>query len=167
MKKIVPEKLKKGDEIRVIAPSRNMTLLSDETMNIATSRLEELGFKVTFGKNVNKSMNDVYCCGTIEERIEDLHDAFRDKNVKAILTVIGGFNVNQILHYIDFDLIKNNPKIICGFSDITALLNAIYCKTGLVSYYGPHYSSFGMKNGPGSNYLDMHKNYRELISKPF
>ncbi len=147
MKKIVPEKLKKGDEIRVIAPSRNMTLLSDETMNIATSRLEELGFKVTFGKNVNKSMNDVYCCGTIEERIEDLHDAFRDKNVKAILTVIGGFNVNQILDYIDFDLIKNNPKIICGFSDITALLNAIYCKTGLVSYYGPHYSSFGMKNG--------------------
>ena len=147
MKKIVPEKLKKGDEIRVIAPSRNMTLLSDETMNIATSRLEELGFKVTFGKNVNKSMNDVYCCGTIEERIEDLHDAFRDKNVKAILTVIGGFNVNQILDYIDFDLIKNNPKIICGFSDITALLNAIYFKTGLVSYYGPHYSSFGMKNG--------------------
>ena len=110
MKKIIPEKLKKGDEIRIIAPSRSMSLLSDETISIATKRLEDLGFKVTFGKNVGMSINDVYCCGTIEERIEDLHEAFSDKNVKAILTVIGGFNVNQILDYIDYDLIKNNPK---------------------------------------------------------
>ena len=147
MKKIIPEKLKKGDEIRIIASSRSMSLLSDETISIATKRLEDLGFKVTFGKNVGMSINDVYCCGTIEERIEDLHEAFSDKNVKAILTVIGGFNVNQILDYIDYDLIKNNPKIICGFSDITALLNSIHKKTGLVTYYGPHYSSFGMKKG--------------------
>ena len=147
MEKIIPAKLKKGDEIRVIAPSRSMTILNNETINIATNRLEELGFKVTFGKNVNKQTDEIYGCATIEERIEDLHDAFRDTNVKAILTVIGGFNVNQILDYIDYDLIKDNPKIICGFSDITALLDAIYTKTGLVTYYGPHYSSFGMKNG--------------------
>ena len=54
MKNIIPDKLKKGDEIRVIAPSRSMSLLNDETINIATKRLEDLGFKVTFGKNVYK-----------------------------------------------------------------------------------------------------------------
>lgn len=147
MNKIFPEKLKKGDEIRVIAPSRSMSLLNDETMSIATARLSEMGFKVTFGKNVNNTINNVFCCASIEDRVNDLHDAFRDKKVKAILTVIGGYNVNQILDYIDYELIKENPKIICGFSDITALLHAIYTKTGLVTYYGPHYSSFGMKKG--------------------
>jgi len=147
MKKIIPDKLKKGDEIRIIAPSRTMKLLSDETINIAKERLEDLGFKVTFGKNVYNDMDIKYQCASIADRIEDLHDAFKDNNVKAILTVIGGFNCNQLLDYIDYDLIKNNPKIICGYSDITALLNAIYTKTGLITYYGPHFSSFGMKKG--------------------
>lgn len=70
-----------------------------------------------------------------------------EKNVKAILTVLGGFNVNQILDDIDYEIIKKNSKIICGYSDITALLIAIYKKTGLVTYYGPHFSTFGMKYG--------------------
>ena len=144
---IIPQKLKKGDEVRVIAPSRSINLLSEETMELATKRLEELGLIVTFGKNVNKVFDANYTCATIEDRVNDLHEAFMDKNVKAVLTVIGGFNVNQILDYIDYDIIKNNPKILCGFSDITALLDAIYAKTGLVTYYGPHYSSFGMKKG--------------------
>ena len=147
MERIIPSKLKKGDEIRVIAPSRSMNILSADTIDLATKRLEELGFKVTFGKNVRKEIDENYNCASIEDRVEDLHDAFKDTNVKAILTVIGGFNVNQILDYIDYELIQSNPKIICGFSDITALLNAIYTKTGLVTYYGPHYSSFGMKKG--------------------
>jgi len=147
MKKIIPERLKQGDEIRVIAPSRSFNLLSEDTINIATKRLEDLGFKVTFGKNIKDEFSEYYCCGTIKSRVEDIHDAFRDKNVKAILTTIGGFNVNQILDYLDYDLIKNNPKIICGFSDITALATAITAKTGLVTYSGPHYSSFGMKKG--------------------
>lgn len=147
MDKIIPNKLKVGDEIRVIAPSRNMNLLSDETIKIAVQSLENIGFKVTFGKNVNKKINDIYMCASVNDRISDLHDAFEDKNVKAILTVIGGFNVNQILDDIDYELIKNNPKIICGFSDITALLSAIYKKTGLITYYGPHFSTFGMKYG--------------------
>lgn len=147
MNKIIPEKLKKGDEVRIIAPSRSMNILSEETINIATKRLEDLGLKVTFGKNVNKVFDENYGCASIEDRVSDLHDAFKDKNVKAILAVIGGFNINQLLDYIDYDLIKNNPKIICGYSDITALTNAIYAKTGLVTYSGPAYSSFGMKKG--------------------
>jgi len=104
-----------------------------------------MGFKLTFGKNVE--LCDSFTSSSIEARIEDLHEAFADKNVKAIFTVIGGFNSNQLLSHIDYDLIKNNPKIFCGFSDITALSNAIYAKTGLVTYSGPHYSSFGMKYG--------------------
>lgn len=147
MEKIISQKLKKGDEIRVIAPSRSMKVLKDDVIKLATKRLEELGFKITFGKNVMNSINDDFKCATIEERVKDLEDAFQDRNVKAILTVIGGYNVNQILDYIDYEIIKNNPKILCGFSDITALSNAIYAKTGLITYYGVHFSSFGMKYG--------------------
>ena len=86
-------------------------------------------------------------CTSVEHRVEDLNQAFKDINVKAILTVIGGFNSNQLLNYIDYEAIKQNPKILCGFSDITALSNSIYTKTGLVTYSGPHYSSFGMVKG--------------------
>ena len=143
---MIPDKLKYGDEIRVIAPSRSMAIISEETINLAKERLENEGFKVTFGKNVMKIDED-FKCASIEDRINDLHDAFKDNNVKAILTVIGGFNSNQLLDYIDYELIKNNPKIFCGFSDITAMSNSIYAKTGLVTYSGVHFSSFGMKKG--------------------
>lgn len=143
---MIPEKLKAGDEVRIIAPSRSMVILGEDCKKIATERLEALGLKVTFGKYVMEADED-YLCASIEHRAEDLNEAFRDKNVKAILTVIGGFNSNQILDYIDYELIKQNPKIFCGFSDITALSNAIHSKTGLVTYSGPHYSSFGMQKG--------------------
>lgn len=134
-----------GDEIRVIAPARSMKLLGADCIEIANKRFEELGFKLTFGKHVMEA--DDVMSSSIESRIEDLHEAFADKNVKAIITVIGGFNSNQIISHIDYELIKNNPKILCGFSDITALTNAIYAKTGVTTYSGPHYSSFGMKKG--------------------
>lgn len=147
MNKIIPDKLKIGDEIRVIAPSRTMSILSDNVIKSAKEKLENIGFKVTFGKNVSKSIGEDYKCASILDRANDLNEAFKDKNVKAILTAIGGYNVNQILDYIDYNLIKRNPKILCGFSDITALTNAIYAKTGMVTYSGPHFSSFGMKKG--------------------
>ncbi|MFZ3054774.1 MAG: S66 peptidase family protein [Minisyncoccales bacterium] len=143
MNKIYPQKLKKGDEIRVIAVSRSFSILSEEVIKIANERLSELGFKVTFGKYIMES--DEFFSSSIESRIKDLHDAFLDKNVKAVFTVIGGYNANQILRYIDWDIIKNNPKIFCGFSDVTALNNSIYHKTGLVNYSGTHYSTFGQK----------------------
>ena len=143
---MIPEKLKIGDEVRVIAPSRSMKILGKDCIDIATKRLEELGLKVSFGKHVMEADDD-YMCTDAVSRAEDLNEAFSDKNVKAILTVIGGFNSNQILRYIDFENIKNNPKIFCGFSDITILSDSIYAKTGLVTYSGPHFSSFGMKKG--------------------
>lgn len=143
---MIPNKLKVGDEVRVIAPSRSMAILGEDCKKIATERLEALGLKVSFGKYVMEADED-YMCGSVKHRAEDLNEAFRDKNVKAILTVIGGFNSNQILDYIDYEAIKQNPKVFCGFSDITALSNSIHAKTGLVTYSGPHYSSFGMLKG--------------------
>lgn len=143
---MIPNKLKPGDEVRVIAPSRSMAILGEDCKKLATERLEDLGLKVTFGKHVMEADPD-YFAASKEARVEDLNDAFRDPNVRAILTVIGGFNSNQILDYIDYEAIKNDPKIFCGFSDITALSNAIHAKTGVVTYSGPHYSSFGMLKG--------------------
>ncbi len=102
-----------------------------------------MGFKVSFGKHLEEI--DDFSSSPINSRIEDLHNAFSDKNVKAILTVIGGHNSNQLLDYIDWELIRNNPKILCGFSDITALNNSILAKTGLVTYSGSHYSTFSQK----------------------
>jgi muramoyltetrapeptide carboxypeptidase LdcA involved in peptidoglycan recycling len=142
---MIPVKLKKGDEVRVIAPSTSHSILSQENIALSTYRLEQLGLNVTFGKNINEQ-NSLFT-SSIEARIEDLHDAFRDPNVKMVLTTIGGYQANQLLSYIDYDLLRNNPKIFCGYSDITALGNAILAKTGLVTYSGPHFSSFGMVKG--------------------
>lgn len=142
---MLADRLKPGDEIRVIAPSRSMAIIKGEQLRIAQERLNRLGFTVTFGKNAE--VHDAFFSSSIEERVDDLHDAFADPNVKGILTVIGGYNANQLLKYIDFELIKSNPKVFCGFSDITALQGAIYRKTGLISYSGPHFSSFGVKHG--------------------
>ncbi len=139
----IPDKLQKGDEIRVIAPSRSATILSEEGMEQAKKRLEDLGFVVTFGKHIFES--DLQFSSTIEHRVEDIHDAFRDKKVKGILTVIGGFNSNELLPYLDYDLIKDNPKILCGYSDITALAAAITTKADFITYSGPHFSSFQME----------------------
>ena len=143
MKIIIPEKLKTGDEARVVAPSMSLSLLSEQTKQIANQRFADLGLKLSFGKHIKKT--DDFGSSSAQSRVEDLHNAFANKNVKAIITVIGGQNSNQLLQYLDWDLIKNNPKIFCGFSDITALNNAIFAKTGLVNYSGPHYSSFGQK----------------------
>jgi muramoyltetrapeptide carboxypeptidase LdcA involved in peptidoglycan recycling len=140
---MIANKLQLGDEIRVIAPARSLGIVSQELRDIATVRLNEMGFKVTFGRHVEEK--DDFNSSSVQSRIEDLHEAFADPNVRGILTVIGGFNSNQLFDYIDWELIARNPKVICGFSDITALNNAIYAKTGLVTYSGPHYSSFGQK----------------------
>ncbi len=143
---IVPKKLVRGDHIRVVAPSRSMSIISNEVRDIAIDRLKLYGdFSISYGKHIEET--DELNSSSIKSRVDDLHDAFQDTSVKAVLTGIGGYNTNQLLRYIDFDLIKNNPKILCGFSDITILSNAITAKTGVVTYSGPHFSSWGMKKG--------------------
>lgn len=147
MQKIVPAKLAAGDEIRVVAPARGIRIIGQESREIAAQRFATLGLKVSFGSNTTDENWDMTGSSPIEDRIADIHEAFADKNVKAVFTIIGGANSNQLLPYLDYELIKANPKIFCGFSDITALLNGIYAMTGLETYSGPHYSSFGMMHG--------------------
>lgn len=142
---MIPPKLKKGDGVRIIAPARSLALpwISKELVMLAQKRLENLGLMVSFGKHVYEY--DEFGSSSIEHRIEDVHDAFSDDSVQLILTVIGGYNSNQLLRHIDYDLIRSHPKILCGYSDITALATAIYARTGLVTYSGPHFFNFGQK----------------------
>ena len=142
---MIANKIKKGDEVRVIAPSGSLARLDDNNFKIAKERLESLGLTVTISKNAYNV--DKYGTSSIDERIQDIHEAFLDKNVKMIICAIGGYSVIQILDKIDYELIKNNPKIIVGYSDNTALLNAIYTKTGLVTYLGPNFADFAVKLG--------------------
>lgn len=142
---VIPAKLKAGDEVRVIAPacSRAMIMEHDHTQWI-NQRFHKMGLKLTFGDHVDE--DDEFRSSSIDSRLTDLHAAFADPDVSGILTVIGGFNSNELLPYLDWDLIRANPKVLCGYSDITALSNAIYARTGLVTYSGPHWSSFGMRD---------------------
>jgi len=96
-----------------------------------------------FADNVEEV--DEFDSSCIESRVADLHQAFSDTSVKAVFAAYGGYNSNQLLRYIDWDIIRNNPKMFVGFSDTTALQNAIFAKTGLVTYSGPTYSRFGQK----------------------
>ncbi|HAT74402.1 MAG TPA: LD-carboxypeptidase [Candidatus Moranbacteria bacterium] len=140
-----PKKLKKGDTVQIVAPASSLGIISQENREIANQRFQKMGLKLIFGKHVEEI--DEFNSSSIESRIEDLHEAFRNPKVKAVLCVIGGFNSNQLLEYIDWNLIKNNPKIFCGYSDITALGNAIFTKTGVVNYSGPAYATFSEKKG--------------------
>lgn len=143
---VFPAKLKPGDSVAIVAPSSSLSIISKEVREYAKRTLI-----TAFGLNVKYMPNclkvDVCATASVDDRLTDLHAAFADPTVKAILTVIGGFTCNHLLSRIDYDLIKKNPKILCGFSDITALSLAIFAQTGLVTYSGPHFSTFGMKEG--------------------
>lgn len=138
---MIPPKLKKGDEIRIIAPSGSLTRVRTDVLERSLAYLDENGFRVTYSTNCREM--DSFSSSSVESRAADLHEAFADPDVKAVMACIGGFNVNQILPYIDYDLIRANPKILCGYSDITALLNAVYARTGLVTYHAPHLAALG------------------------
>lgn len=111
---------------------------------VIDERFESLGLEVTFGAHVDE--RDEFDSSPIDARVADLHAAFADPDVAAVLTVIGGFNSNELLPYLDWDLIGDNPKTFCGYSDITVLQNAMFAMAGLVTYSGPNWSSFGMRD---------------------
>ncbi|MFE3452217.1 S66 peptidase family protein [Nonomuraea sp. NPDC059194] len=145
MDAIFPRKLHEGDVIRVVAPARSRAMVMEhDHTGLIESRFAELGLTVSYGRHVDE--RDALDSSSIASRVADLHEAFADPSVAAILTVIGGFNCNELLPYLDWELIRANPKIVCGYSDITALQNAILARTGLVTYSGPHWSTFGMRD---------------------
>jgi muramoyltetrapeptide carboxypeptidase len=129
---IKPEKIKNGETICIIAPSGNVD--KDKILNSA-EYFKSLGYKVKFGKNVFNQ--DRYLAGKDEERISDLEEAFNDKDVNAIICARGGYGALRIAEKINYNIIRNNPKIFCGYSDITALSLMILKRTGLVTYSSP------------------------------
>lgn len=142
---MIPNRLKKGDKIMVIAPSGSLARLDNKNFEIAKQRFEELGLEVIISPNAYNV--DEYSTSTIEERVSDLHMAFSNEDIKMVICAIGGYSVIQILDKLDYDLIKKNPKIIIGYSDNTALLNAIYKMTGITTYLGPNFTDFAVKQG--------------------
>lgn len=147
MKVIKPQKLRKGDTIVVISPSGAVPNELKNQFDRGIKFLENLGLKVRIGKNALKQY--YYSSGTVAERLDDIHNAFADKEVKAIIMSLGGNSANHLLEDLDFDLISNNPKIFCGISDGTTLLDPIFLKTGLVTYHGPDLIfTFGLPMSP-------------------
>ena len=136
---LIPQKLKKEDVIGVVAPSNPIIGENIEELEQAKKIIEEAGFKVKYSKNLFSNTNGY--SSTAREKAEDINEMFRDKNVKMIWCAKGGQNSNSTFEYLDYELIKNNPKIICGYSDITSLTNIITAKTGLVTFSGTNFKT--------------------------
>ncbi|MGA2245590.1 MAG: S66 peptidase family protein [Verrucomicrobiota bacterium] len=149
--RLLPDKLRAGDEIRVLALSRSIGGLkqypgiSDADVDYARQALESLGLRVSFGQHVME--NNGHLTTSVAARLADLYEALDDSKVKGILAVTGGIGAIQLLDTLDFSQVAAHPKILCGYSDITFLCNAIYARTGIVTYYGPHFSTFMMRKG--------------------
>lgn len=143
MNLIKPKKLEKGDTISIIAPSGGVE--SDENLLRATAYLKSLGYNVKWGKNVLKT--NKYLAGTDNERLEDLHNAFKDKEINAIIALRGGYGAIRLINKIDYNLIKQNPKIFAGYSDITGLSAMLLKHSGLITYSAPMINGdFGIKS---------------------
>ena len=136
---IIPEKLKRGDTIGVIAPSSPIVGDNIEELDQAKEIIEKLGFKVKYSKNIFSNTNNYSATAT--EKADDINEMFADKEVKMIWCAKGGNNSNSTFEYIDYDNIKKNPKIVCGFSDITSLTNMITEKTVLVTFNGTNFKT--------------------------
>lgn len=143
MNLIKPKKLNKGDKIGIIALS---SIVRDkENVLRAKKYFEGKGYKVELSKNVFSKNR--YLAGTDEEKIEELHRFFKDPEIKMILAARGGYGTIRLLEKIDWELIKKNPKIFAGYSDLTAIEAMLYKKCGLISFYAPHaQSDFGCGN---------------------
>jgi muramoyltetrapeptide carboxypeptidase len=130
--KNLPKSLKKGDTIGIIAPAG---ILTEKRVEQAIEEVERLGYRVKLGKNILKTYG--YLAGTDQERLDDLHEMFADKSVSMIWCGRGGYGCTRLLDSIDYKLIKSNPKIFMGYSDITALHNAFYQCADLITFHGP------------------------------
>ncbi|MBD9158306.1 MAG: LD-carboxypeptidase, partial [Clostridiales bacterium] len=125
-----PDRLKIGDKIGVIAPSAPVIGDNIEEIERAKAIIENKGYEVVFSKNLFLNTNGY--SATAKEKAEDLNNMFEDSEIKMIWCAKGGENSNSMFEYMNFDMIKENPKIICGYSDITSITNIITEQTGLI-----------------------------------
>lgn len=146
MKTIKPNSLKAGDLLGVVACSTPITGLSEDARKRAYQRIGELGFRVKEAPNCRQENG--HSAGSIQERVDALHEMFKNPEIAGILSFWGGFQSHQLLEYLDFDLIRKNPKPFIGYSDTTALQIAIHTMTGLVSFSGPAVVTFSKPELP-------------------
>lgn len=141
-KKILPPRLKIGQKIGIIAPADPVAgICSDEDKERGYKYLRNKGFLIVEGDSMMEVARK-HTAGSISLRINDIHNFIERDDIGCIMAFWGGFNTNQLLDYLDYDLIKSNPKIIIGYSDVTALTTAITTKTGIVTFSGPGAISF-------------------------
>lgn len=128
--------LKKNDKVMIISPSASIRDVPDMEDQLARGEkiLKDLGLQVVYGENAKGKL--LYKSGTREERLNDLHKSFTDPEIKAVFCTQGGENSNELLPFIDWELIRKNSKFFFGSSDITVLMNAFYAKTGILSFHG-------------------------------
>lgn len=142
MNLIKPKKLNLNDKIGIIAPAGAVD--SEVQALKAKEFFENLGYKIVFGKNIFNKKN--YLAGTDAEKLEDLHNFFLDPEIKAIFCLRGGYGSIRLINKINYNLIKNNPKIFAGYSDITALCTMFLKRAGLITYHAPMFQSdFGVE----------------------
>src|SRR5215203_4089784 len=118
---MIPAKLRPGDEVRVVSPAVSLGFIPEDQRAMARERFEALGLRCSFSRNVE--VLDRFDSSPVEARVSDLHEAFADSGVRGVITTL------------------------CGYTDITALATAIHARTGLVTYSGPHFTTFGMRRG--------------------
>lgn len=130
---VKPRVLRPGDTVGLITPS---TYVADpDKLILAERTITHFGLKMKMGANVRKRTG--YLGGSVQERLDDLHAMFRDPEVNAVFAIRGGYGSPQLLDRIDYGLIRSNPKVFLGYSDITALHLAIHRKAGLLTFHGP------------------------------
>ena len=151
--------LKQGDTIGIYSPSKPASVLAKARYERGKARLQALGFTIKEGLLTGKS--DTYRSGTPKERAQELNDLLRDPTVKMILPTMGGTNANSMLPYIDYAALQQTPKILVGLSDVTAILLAIYAKTGIPVFYGPSVASTFGEFPPFVNYTEQY--FKELF----
>ncbi len=127
-----PRRLRAGDLIGMATPG---SYVPDSALEKAVRNAEGMGFRVKLAKNIRAKRG--YNAGTDAQRLEDLHGLFADKEVAGIWCARGGYGCTRLLPLLDFSLIRRNPKVIMGYSDVTALLSAIFQETGLITFHGP------------------------------
>lgn len=130
---MLAKSLVKSDKIGVVAPSGPYKEKYRDNFERATKLLELMGYELVFSKNLFETSEESSV--DAQKRADDINEMFANKDIKAIICLQGGDNANAVLPLLEYDLIKKNPKIFMGLSDITTILNAIYTKTGLVTYH--------------------------------
>ena len=131
-----PRRLRPGDQVGLITPA---SYIDDEGLEKAVTNLERLGLKVVLGQHIRARYGSM--AGTDDQRLADLHQMFEDSTIKAVWCARGGYGAARLLQQIDYRLLRRHPKILVGYSDITALHCAIQQKSGLVTFHGPVGSS--------------------------